>query len=68
MDRVAIYCRCSTARQGEKDLSIPAQLDAARPCLKTADDPARPRRDLRRQPQPRAVRQTYPQPAFGGLI
>ena len=28
--RVAIYARCSDAKQAEKDLSIPAQLDACR--------------------------------------
>jgi DNA invertase Pin-like site-specific DNA recombinase len=30
MDRVAIYARCSAQKQADKDLSIPAQLDAAR--------------------------------------
>lgn len=28
--RVAIYARCSAGKQAEKDLSIPAQLDACR--------------------------------------
>ena len=28
--RVAIYVRCSADKQAEKDLSIPAQLDACR--------------------------------------
>ncbi len=30
MDRVAIYARCSAQKQADRDLSIPAQLDAAR--------------------------------------
>ena len=30
IERAAIYARCSDVKQTEKDLSIPAQLDAAR--------------------------------------
>ena len=30
MERVAIYARCSAQKQADRDLSIPAQLDAAR--------------------------------------